>query len=123
MNKLLSLAGLVLALSAVPAAAHEEHGKARHGGIVAEAGPVEFEIVAAGDKLTVHVTEHGAALATAGASGKLTALAGGAKREIALQPAGDNLLRGQGTLAPGAKLLLSVQWPGQKPLQARAVVK
>ncbi|KAB2919567.1 MAG: hypothetical protein F9K30_17230 [Dechloromonas sp.] len=123
MNKLFSIAGLAIALAAMPAVAHEDHGKAMHGGIVAEAGHAQFEIVAAGDRLTVHVTNHGAPVATAGASGKLTALAGSSKNEIALQPAGDNRLAGQGMLAPGAKLLLSVQWPGQKPLQARAVVK
>lgn len=123
MNKLLSIAGLALALSSLPALAHEDHGKPMHGGIVAEAGHAQFEIVAVGDKLTVHVTNHGEPVATAGASGKLTALAGSAKSEIVLQPAGDNRMAGQGTLAPGAKLLISLQWPGKKPLQARAVVK
>ena len=45
MNKLFSIAGLAIALAAMPAVAHEDHGKAMHGGIVAEAGHAQFEIV------------------------------------------------------------------------------
>lgn len=123
MNKLLSTLGLCSLLATAPAFAHEAHGQPQHHGIVAEAGMAQFEIVAQGDTLTVYVTDHGAPVATAGASGKLTMLTGAGKSEIALQPAGDNLLRGQGSLAPGAKLLISLQRPGQKTLQARAVVR
>lgn len=123
MKKLLSLAGLAIALSAMPAVAHEDHGKPMHGGIVAEAGHAQFEIVGKDGVLTVHVTDHGKPLATAGASGRLTVLSGSGKREIALQPAGASQLQGQGSLAVGDKLLLNVTWPGKKPLQARAVVK
>lgn len=123
MIRLLSTLGLCALLAAAPAIAHEDHDQPEHGGLVAEAGDTQFEIAASGDQLTVYVSNHGNPVATAGVSGKLTTLAGSAKREIALQPAGDNRLSGQGTLVPGAKLLLSIQWPGQKPLQARAVVK
>jgi hypothetical protein len=94
-----------------------------HGGIVAEAGHAQFEIVGKDGMLTVHVSKHGAPVATSGAAGKLRVLSGASKREITLQPAGDNKLQGQGSLAAGDKLLLDVTWPGQKPLQARTVVK
>jgi hypothetical protein len=123
MNKLLSIVTLAAALVAMPAVAHEDHGKPMHGGIVAEAGHAQFEIVGKDGTLTVHVSNHGKPVATSGAAGKLRVLSGAGKREIALQPAGDNLLRGQGSLAAGDKLLIDVTWPGQKPLQARAVVK
>lgn len=123
MNKLISVFCLSTALTVNVAIAHESHGQPMHGGIVAEAGHAQFEIVGKDGALTVHVSNHGAPVATAGASGKLTVLSGGAKREIALKPAGDDLLQGQGTLTAGDKLLLNVAWPGQKPLQARAVVK
>jgi hypothetical protein len=69
------------------------------------------------------VTNHGAAIDTAGAKGKLTVLAGTAKSEIALSPAGGNRLEGSGNVAGGAKLLISVELPKQKPLQARAVAR
>lgn len=123
MNTFLSLFTIVAALSAMPAVAHEAHGKPMHGGIFAEAGHAQFEIAGKDGVLTVHVSNHGAPVATSGAAGKLRVLSGASKREIALQPAGDNKLQGQGSLAVGDKLLLDVTWPGQKPLQARAVVK
>lgn len=123
MNKLLSIFCLSALLTATSAIAHEDHGKAMHGGIVAEAGHAQFEIVGKDGALTVHVSNHGAPVATAGASGKLTVLSGAAKREIELKPAGNDLLQGQGTLAAGDKLLLNVVWPGQKPMTARALVK
>jgi hypothetical protein len=47
MNKLLSIFCLSALLTATSAIAHEMHGKAMHGGIVAEAGHAQFEIVSA----------------------------------------------------------------------------
>jgi hypothetical protein len=105
------------------ALAHAEHGQPQQGGVVAEAGEAQFEIVAKAGKLTVFVSSHGAPLATAGASGKLTVLAGTNKQEIELKPDGDNRMAGQGNLPPEAKLLVAIQLPGKKPLQARAVAK
>ncbi|WP_306603284.1 hypothetical protein [Azonexus sp.] len=123
MNKLFSIFCLSALLTAVPAIAHEMHGQAMHGGIVAEAGHAQFEIVSKDGGVSVIVTNHGAPVASAGASGKLTVLAGSSKSEIELKPAGENRLAGQGSLPAGAKLLISVTLPGKKPLQARAVVK
>ncbi len=112
-----------LSLGATQALAHAEHGQPQHGGIHAEAGEAQFEIVAREGKLTVYVTSHGAPLDTAGASGKLTVLAGTAKSEIDLKPAGSNLLQGVGSVPAGAKLLVNVQLAGKKALQARAAMK
>lgn len=112
-----------LNLPMAAAHAHAEHGQPQFGGVVAEAGLAQFEVVAKDGKVIVYVSNHGAALDTAGAKGKLTVLAGTAKREIALAPAGGNRLEGSGSLASGAKLLISVELPNQKPLQARAVAR
>ena len=112
-----------LSLGATQALAHAEHGQPQHGGIHAEAGEAQFEIVAREGKLTVYVTSHGAPLDTAGATGKLTVLAGTAKSEIDLKPAGSNLLQGVGSVPAGAKLLVNVQLAGKKALQARAAMK
>lgn len=122
MKKLLSTACLLTLLGTVPAIAHEGHGKAQYGGVVAEAGMAQFEIVAKDGKVVVYASQHGVPLASAGASGKLTVLEGAKKSEIELKPAGDNRLEGKGAAAAGAKLLVSVQLAGQKPLQARAVM-
>ena len=123
-KSMLTAAVVALALTSASsiALAHAEHGQAQHGGVVAEAGEAQFEIVARDGRLTVHVSNHGAPVDTAGASGRLTALDGAAKSEFDLKPAGDNRLEGQGSVVAGAKLLINVQWPGRKPLQARAVM-
>lgn len=102
--------------------AHASHGQPQFGGVVAEAGEAQFEVVGKDGQIIVHVTNHGAPVETAGASGKLTVLAGAAKSEVDLKPAGTNRLQGAGNLPSGAKLLLQVQLAGKKPLQARAVV-
>ena len=103
--------------------AHAEHGQPQFGGVVAEAGEAQFEVVGRDGKLVVHVTNHGAPLDTVGATGKLTVLSGTSKQDIQLKPAGGNRLEGAGSYAAGAKLLLQVQLPGKKPLQARAVAQ
>ena len=114
---------LALNLPMAAAYAHAEHGQPQFGGVVAEAGLAQFEVVARDGKVVVHVTNHGAAVDTAGAKGKLTVLAGTAKSEIALAPAGGNRLEGSGKIAAGDKLLINVELAGQKPLQARAVAR
>ena len=121
-RNLLSITALLCALSLPTAAlAHAEHGQPQFGGVVAEAGEAQFEVVGRDGKLVVHVTNHGAPLDTVGATGKLTVLTGTSKQDIQLKPAGGNRLEGVGSYAAGAKLLLQVQLPGKKPLQARAV--
>lgn len=124
MKKLTSIFALLAALTATHhAVAHEGHGQPQFGGVVAEAGVAQFEIVAGDGKVTVHATQHGAPLATAGASGRLIVLDGTKKSEIELAPAGDNRLAGSGRVPAGARLLLNVSLAGQKPLQARAVLR
>jgi hypothetical protein len=114
---------LALNLPMAAAHAHAEHGKPQFGGVVAEAGEAQFEIVAKDGKITVHVSNHGAPVDTAGAkrqadgAGRRTA-----KSEIVLKPAGKNLLQAAGNAPSGAKLLINVQLPGKKALQARAVM-
>ena len=112
-----------LMLNAGQVLAHAEHGQPQFGGVVAEAGEAQFEVVGRDGKLVVHVTNHGAPLDTVGATGKLTVLSGTNKQDIQLKPAGGNRLEGAGSYAAGAKLLLQVQLPGKKPLQARAVAQ
>ncbi|WP_434515434.1 hypothetical protein AB6Q56_01475 [Dechloromonas sp. ARDL1] len=112
---------LALNVASLPAHAHAEHGKPQFGGVVAEAGEAQFEIVGQGNKVVVHASSHGAPVDMAGAKGKLTVLAGSAKSEVALTPVAPNRLEGAGSLPSGAKLLILVEWPGRKPLQARAV--
>ena len=105
-----ALAGLALACT-VPAFAHSEHGKPMHGGVVAEAGVFQGELVAAPAGLTLHLYDHGAPLPAAGATARLTVLAGAQKSEVALSPAGENRLTAPaGTVLPkGAKVVAAVK--------------
>jgi hypothetical protein len=80
------------ALAGTAALAHDDHGKPQHGGIVAEAGTFQGELVAGPKGPTLYVTDHGQPVPTAGASGKLVVLAGGQRSDLALSPAGDNRL-------------------------------
>jgi hypothetical protein len=113
---------LAASIHSTPALAHAEHGKAQYGGVVAEAGDAQFELVGNAGKLVVHVSNHGTPVPTAGATGKLTVLEGSNKRELVLSPAGDNRLEVAGSVAKGARVLISIQLSGQKALKARAVM-
>jgi len=124
MNKTLKTLVLALALTGYGNAvlAHAEHGQPQYGGVVAEAGEAQIEIVSKDGQLTAYLSNHGYPVPAAGASGKLVAMAGTAKSEFELKATGDNRLQGAGSVSAGAKLLITVQWPGKKPLQARAVM-
>lgn len=102
--------------------AHADHGKPQYGGVVAEAGMAQLEVVSKDGKVTVYATQHGQALDTTGTSGKLTILANGQKSEAQLQASGANTLSTNATIPKGAKLLLQIQMPNEKPLQARVVM-
>lgn len=119
----LSLFSFAISIGSSAAIAHAEHGQPQYGGVVAEAGMAQFELVAQGDKLIIYVSNHGQAVATAGATGKLTILEGAKKSELDLKPAGDNRLDAKGSAASGAKVLISVQLPNNSPMQARVVMK
>ena len=125
MTKTLKTLLLVLALSGYgnAALAHAEHGQPQYGGVVAEAGEMQFEVVGKDGLLTVYLSNHGNPVLAAGATGKLIAMAGTSKSEFELKAAGDSRLQGSGSIPAGAKLLISVQWVGKKPMQARAVMR
>lgn len=116
---------LLAAALAAPAAAlaHAEHGHPQYGGIVAEAGEAQLELLAKDGKVAVYVTNHGAPVAVQGGKARLTVLEAGAKRELKLAPAGDNRLETAAALKPGAKVVAVVELPGRKPLQGRFEVQ
>ena len=94
-----------------PALAHAEHGQPAHGGIVAEAGVFQGELVAKATGLTLFVTEHGKPVSTQGATAKLVVLSGAQKSELQLVPVGDNRFEAKTSvpLAAGAKAVASVK--------------
>lgn len=119
-------AGLSVSLAALSgvAFASDSHAHAHapeHGGIVAEASDVDFELVAKTDSLTLYVRDHGKPLATTGASAKVTLLNGRAKHEATLAPAGGNRLEARGKFQVGSdtKAAALVSLPGRKAVSVR----
>lgn len=102
------------------------HGdEAKHGGIVQTAKDISFELVNKDGTAIIYVEDHGEKVPTAGASGKLLILKGGARSEAVLQPAGENTLKApSGTaLASGAKAIASINLPGQETVNVRFAIK
>lgn len=106
-----AIASIAAAMAAAPAHAHSDHGKPMYGGVVAEAGVFQGELVAGPKGATLYVTDHGAPVPTAGAAGRLVVLSGGQKTERELVPAGENRLAVSGAepIAKGAKAVATVR--------------
>ncbi len=134
MKRIASLAvltGLTFAAGAVLAHddAYLDTQKAPNGGQLRMAGPYHYELVLAKDasetqesSVVVYVTDHaGAKIATAGAKGSATILSGKLKASTALQPDGDNRLKGTAkyVATPDTKVVVSITLAGKQPEQAR----
>lgn len=123
MKKLLNVLALGLSFALVqPALSHSE--EPRHGGVVAEAKDLNFELVNQNGKAVIYILDHGQPVDTAKASGKLTVLNNGEKTEVELQPAGENRLASASKvpLNMGAKAIASLTL-GQNKVSARFAVK
>lgn len=121
------LAMLTFALNGAALAAgghdHAHEHSALHGGVVAEAKDIDFELVAKPDSLRLHLRDHGKPVDVAKAKAKLTLLAGGAKQEVELKAAGDRLeATGQFKVA-GAKAVALVEIPGKPAMTVRFVLR
>lgn len=93
-----------------------------NGGQVRDAGKYHVELVVKDSALTVYVTGNkDAKVATKGASGNATVLAGKGTSNVKLEPSGENMLAGSGGFQPVSdmKVVVSVTLPGQAPIQAR----
>ena len=119
------LTAIVLGLSALSFNAAWAHGenKPRHGGIVATASDLHFELVGTSTGALIYIDDHGKPMAPIGMSGKLTVLKGAEKSEAALVVAGDKLEAAGLKLAPGAKVVASLTTPAKKAITVRFTVK
>ena len=93
-----------------------------NGGQVKDAGKYHMELVVRDTALTVYVTGNkDAKVATKGATGSATVLAGKTTATVKLAPSGEYALAGSGGFqpAPDMKVVVSVTLPGQPPVQAR----
>lgn len=122
-KKLFTLAVLgLLALSLNLAFAHGG-AKAKHGGVVATASDLGFELVGTPTGAAIYVEDHGKPMAPTGMTGKLTVLNGADKSEAALTVAGDKFEAQGVKLAPGAKVVAALTTPANKAITVRFTVK
>lgn len=119
------LAAVVLGLSALSFNAALAHGenKPRHGGVVATASDLHFELVGTPTGALIYLDDHGKPMAPTGMSGKLTVLNGAEKSEAPLVVAGDKLEAKGVKLAPGAKVVAALTTPARKAITVRFTVK
>jgi hypothetical protein len=126
MKKLLIafLGGASLVTTTLHAGAGHDHGP-KHGGVVREVKSVTYELVAKSDSFTVHVSDHGKPIATAGAKGEVTLYAGNDKTVVALEPAGDNLMVAKGNfkVGVGVRAALTVTLVGKPEAKANFNLK
>ena len=123
MKKLLTV--VVLGLSALSFNVAMAHGgaKAKHGGVVALASDLGFELVGTPDGAAIYVEDHGKPMAPAGMTGKLTVLNGSVRSEATLAVAGDKLEAKGVKLAPGAKVVAALTTSARKSITVRFTVK
>jgi hypothetical protein len=125
MNRKHFLATALLALSAMTGGQALAHGGGtpKHGGVVATASDLSFELVARDGGAVIYVEDHGKPMAPAGLKGKLTVLAGDQKSEAELVPAGDKLEAKGIKLPSGAKAVAALVTPQAKAITVRFTVK
>jgi hypothetical protein len=123
MKKLLT--ALVIGAAAVTLTTAFAHGNAaKHGGVVQSASDLGFELVPQADGAVLYIEDHDKPVATDGMKGKLTVLAGSAKSEAELKPAGANKMEAKGVkLAAGAKAVAVLTTAAGKAVTVRFTVK
>jgi hypothetical protein len=123
--KIKLLAALVLGLSVLLFNTALAHGSAKpkHGGVVATASDLGFELVGTQTGAVIYVDDHGKPIAPTGMTGKLTVLNGAEKSDAELVVAGDKLEAKGVKLAAGAKVVAALTTSGKKAITVRFTVK
>ncbi len=112
-STLLFLASLWAGPGVLAAGGHDhEHDLApRHGGVVAQARDLTYELVAGPGVLQLHVRDHDQPADVSQASAQLVLQGKGAPQQVVLAPVGPGLLEARGSfvLAPGSKVVAQVR--------------
>lgn len=117
---------LVTLAFAVPALAHSDHKliQGPNGGHIIDAGggAQHWELVAAGNEMTLYVTDsEEKPVDTTGGMAEATVLVGGKTHKVLFAPAGANTMKATGdfTAAKGMKVIVKTDGVGGKSFQAR----
>ena len=118
------LAAIALTLSGTAFAAGGHNHSPKHGGVVAEAKDMDYELVAKPAAIQLHLRDHGKPADVSKASAKLTLLTGTEKQEVELKPAGDKLeATGSFKVGPGTKAVAVVTVGGKPAGTVRFTIK
>jgi hypothetical protein len=123
------LASLLIASTGIAYAAgdhgHGHENKPQHGGVLAEANDMEYELVAKPERITLHVRDHGKPANTQGMTAKLTLLNGAEKSEVLLAPAVGGALEAKGSfkVVAGTKAVALVTLSGKKAANLRFAIR
>ena len=121
---LIAAFALSLTANAYAAGQHGHEDKPQHGGIVASAKELSYELVATPTSLQLHLRDHGKAMDVSKASARLTLLSGSDKQEVELKPAGNRLeATGSFKLGAGTKVVAQVTNAGKPAGTVRFVIK
>jgi hypothetical protein len=121
----LSVAAFVIGAGIALADDSHEHvhdHSAKHGGMIEHTTHHHLELVAEGATLTVYLThEDGTEQDASAAKASATVLADGKAEQVALAPAGGNVLKGSGHFNAGAgtTVVVSLTLPDHAPAQVR----
>jgi hypothetical protein len=121
-----STVALALSAMTLPGTLAWAHGDGtpKHGGIVAAANDLAFELVIDADGATVYIEDHDKPLATEGFTGKLSVLKDGVKSEAALKAAAPNTLVAKGVkLGPGNKVVAVITTPQKQTMAVRFTLR
>ena len=97
--------------------------KARHGGVVAMASDLGFELVGTPGGVAIYIEDHGKPIPPTSMTGRLTVLKGSEKTEADLAVAGDKLEAKGVKLAAGAKVVAALTTSARKAITVRFTVK
>lgn len=124
MQRRLAVLSACAAFLPAAALAHDDHGKPQFGGLVAEGGAFQLELVLKPKQIALHISDHGKPVDVKGGTAKLTLLAGTAKTEVQLIASGSKFeASGDFATAKGTKAVAVVTLPGKKAVTARFQVK
>ena len=101
------------------------HGGAepKHGGVLATASDLSFELAAQGGNAVIYVEDHGKPMTPTGLKGKLTVLNRAQKSEAELVVVGNKLEAKGIPLGAGAKAVAALTTPAGKAITVRFSVK
>ena len=122
-KKLLYTLTMVLVLGSTTSAHAHGSAKPKHGGVVAMANDLTFELVGTATGAVIYIEDHGKPMAPTGITGRLTVLSGAEKTEADLVAAEDRLEAKGVKLGPGSKVVAALTNQAKKPITVRCSLK